>query len=136
MSKDDRLNPFIGRWITQGQTADGVPIVASDVYEWAPGGKFVMHPAYGRIGDQEAGGLEVITPDTETGHYRTHFFDSQGSLTNQRLSLRDRAWFWEGDRTRCRGVFSEDGRKLTAYHERPDDDGQWVPSMTVTLRKI
>jgi len=31
MSKDDRLNPFIGRWITQGQTADGVPIVASDI---------------------------------------------------------------------------------------------------------
>ena len=48
----ERLNVFIGRWLTEGETvaedsAPAAPIVASDVYEWAPGGHFVMHPAYG-----------------------------------------------------------------------------------------
>jgi len=45
----ERLNVFIGRWLTEGETvaedsAPAAPIIASDVYEWAPGGHFVMHP--------------------------------------------------------------------------------------------
>src|SRR5262245_4051784 len=40
----DRLEAFIGRWVTEGQTiaSAGTPsakITASDVYEWAPGGR-------------------------------------------------------------------------------------------------
>jgi hypothetical protein len=51
----DRLDVFIGRWLTEGETvataeAPSVRILASDVYEWGPGGRFIMHPAYGRIG--------------------------------------------------------------------------------------
>ncbi len=57
----DRLEVFIGRWLTEGETvaAPGAPsarIFASDVYQWGPGGQFIMHPAYGRIGEQDVGG--------------------------------------------------------------------------------
>ena len=57
----DRLQDFIGRWLTVGQTVAGpempsVPIFASDVYEWMPGRFFVLHTAYGRIGDIDVGG--------------------------------------------------------------------------------
>lgn len=38
-------------------------IVERDIYEWAPGGQFVMHSAYGRIGPTDLGGLEVIGHD-------------------------------------------------------------------------
>lgn len=60
-----RLDVLIGRWITEGHTvaSAGAPaarILASDVDEWAPGGFFVVHPAYGRIGDAEVGGVEII----------------------------------------------------------------------------
>ena len=60
-----RLDVLIGRWITEGHTvaSPGAPaarILASDVYEWAPGGFFVVHPVYGRIGDAEVGGVEII----------------------------------------------------------------------------
>ena len=66
------LDVFIGRWLTEGETVGGregsaMQIVASDVYEWAPGGRFVMHPAYGRIGDVGVGGLEIIGKDPEIG---------------------------------------------------------------------
>jgi hypothetical protein len=138
----DRLNIFIGRWITEGETvasANSAPvqIVASDVYQWAPGGHFIMHPAYGRIGPVEVGGLEVIGYDAETGQYRTHFFDSQGTTTSQTLTCQDDGtWTWQGAQARCTGVFSDDGRTLTARHERSDDGKHWTPSMTVTLRKI
>ncbi len=50
-----RLDAFIGRWITEGQTLGGseaptAEIVSSDVYEWMPGGFFVCHTVHGRIG--------------------------------------------------------------------------------------
>jgi hypothetical protein len=67
-----RLDILIGRWINVGHVVDGAgglaeEIVTSDVYEWAPGGFFVMHPAYGRIGKVGVGGLEVIgyIPETQ-----------------------------------------------------------------------
>jgi hypothetical protein len=136
-----RLEVFIGRWITEGQTVESseaasVPIVASDVYQWAPGGRFLMHPAYGHIGPLEVGGLEVIGFDPATGQYRTHFFDSQGNVVTETLSQRDGTWTWQGAHARCTGVFSEGGKVLTARHERSDDGSRWEPSMTVTLRRI
>ena len=93
----ERLNVFIGRWLTEGKTvAEGsappAPIVASDVYEWAPGGHFVMHPAYGRIGSMAVGGLEVIGFDATTGQFQTHLFDSKGNTSRQTLSSRDGVW--------------------------------------------
>jgi hypothetical protein len=50
---------------------DGTPeskILVSDVYEWAPGRFFVIHPAYGRIG---VGGVEIIGYDTASQKYRS-----------------------------------------------------------------
>ena len=137
----DRLSVFIGRWITEGETtgsAQAAParILASDIYQWAPGGRFVMHPAYGRIGGVDVGGLEVIGYDSETGQYRTHFFDSQGNITRETLSCRDGVWTWQGAQVRCTGTFTDGGKTLTARHERSDDGEHWVPSMTVTIRKV
>jgi hypothetical protein len=137
----ERLSVFIGRWLTEGETVAeaGVPaasIVASDIYQWAPGGRFVMHPAYGRIGSMGVGGLEVIGYDASTGQFQTHFFDSEGNTQRETLSYHDGVWTWQGSRARCRGIFSDGGRTLTARHERSDDGEHWTPSMTVTLRRI
>ena len=87
----ERLNVFIGRWLTEGETTpqDGTPaepIVASDVYQWAPGGRFIMHPAYGRIGSVAVGGLEVIGYDASTGQFETHFLIARG-IPNARPCL-------------------------------------------------
>lgn len=53
------LSVLIGRWINEGATvASGgtpaTPITTRDVYDWAPGGFFVLHSAYGRIGGDPA----------------------------------------------------------------------------------
>ncbi len=87
-----RLDVFIGRWITEGHVLDeagepSVRIVASDVYEWAPGGFFVIHPAFGRIGDVGGGGVEVIGHDASAQRYWTQFFDSQGNVSTTELAL-------------------------------------------------
>ena len=84
------LDAWIGRWINQGHTIDehgnaGLPITTSDVYEWAPGGFFVVHTAYGRIGDFGGGGVEVIGYDAASGEYVSHFFDSAGNRSTHRI---------------------------------------------------
>jgi hypothetical protein len=137
----DRLNRFIGRWLTDGETvatpeAPSLRIVASDVYQWAPGGQFIMHPAYGRIGDQDVGGLEVIGYDPATEQFRTYFFDQDGNTATETLTAEGDNWTWQSTQHRCRGEFTDNGRTLVALHERLDDDGGWTASMKVTLRKV
>jgi hypothetical protein len=93
-------------------------------------------PAYGRIGDVGVGGVEIIGYDAASRKYQVHFFDSQGNVSRHDLTIQDRTWIWQGQHTRCTGVFDEDGKTLTAHHERTDDGVNWVPAMDVTLRKV
>jgi hypothetical protein len=49
-----RLDVFIGKWMNEGQTIAGasapaVKILTSDVYEWMPGGFFVLHTCAGYV---------------------------------------------------------------------------------------
>jgi hypothetical protein len=64
LPEHDLMNSLIGKWMTVGQTisTDGEPaldIHASDIYEWVAGRFFLLHTAYGRIGD--AGAWTVST---------------------------------------------------------------------------
>jgi hypothetical protein len=61
----DRLGVFIDRWLTEGETVatperPSVKIFASDVYEWGPGGQFIMHPAYAGGGRGIRGSLALL----------------------------------------------------------------------------
>lgn len=135
------LDVFIGRWITEGHTvasedALSVEILASDVYEWMPGGFFVLHSAYGRVGNTDVGGTEIIGYDAQSNKYHTHFFDSQGNLTTEELRVEGDTWTWKGEKVGCTAKFSDEGKRLLAHHVRLDDYGKWVPSMEVTLTKV
>ena len=55
-----------------------VPILTSDVYEWAPGGFFVVHSAFGKIGETGVGGVKIIGVDGQA--YRSTFYDSFGNV--------------------------------------------------------
>jgi hypothetical protein len=137
----DGSDVWVGRWINEGHTVpsgDGpsVKIVMSYVYEWAPGGFFVLHTAYGRIGDVGVGGTEIIGYDEAAGRYRAHFFDSFGNVTIHELTVEADVWRYQGDTTRPTVTFGDGGRTQTVLHERTDDRQTYVPSMTVTLTKI
>src|SRR5262245_44186679 len=116
-----QLEALIGRWITTGHVrapngqADAA-IAASDIYEWAPGGFFVVHTAYGTIGTQPVGGIEIIGYDPEAKHFITSFFDSQGNVTGEALSVDDRTWTWVGAEVRCTGALDERGERLVCRH--------------------
>jgi hypothetical protein len=134
------LEVLIGRWMTIGHTfgpdgAPAAPITASDIYEWAPGGFFILHTAYGTIGEQGVGGIEMIGYDAETGRFRTAFYDSQGNIRRERLSVEGTTLSWAGADVRCTGTLEDDGRKLVCRHERREEE-TWAPSMDVTLTRV
>ncbi len=135
-----RLQIFIGKWINEGYTvaapgAPSVKILTSDVYEWMPGGFFVLHTAYGLIGNMAVGGTEILGYDRATGKYFTRFYDSRGNVHEGDLAVDGDTWTWKGDGTGCTALFTENGRVQTAHHVRLDDSGNWVPAMEVVLTK-
>ena len=133
------LAVLIGKWINEGhtiQTAEipSVPILTSDVYEWAPGGFFVLHSAFGKIGETSVGGVEIIGVDAET--YRSTFYDSFGNVHRSRLEIEGDVIRWIADRTRCTVTMSDGGMTQVARHESSADGVSWTASMDVTLRKV
>jgi hypothetical protein len=133
------LAVLIGNWINEGhtiETADipSVPILTSDVYEWAPGGFFVVHSPFGKIGETSVGGVEMIGVDGEA--YRSTFYDSFGNLHHSRLEIEGDLFRWIGDRTRCTVTMTDKGMTQVAHHESSADGVSWTASMDVTLRKV
>src|SRR5262245_8098167 len=140
-SHHEALEPWIGRWINQGHTIndDGTPgmtITTSDVYEWAPGGFFIVHSAYGRIGEFSGGGVEIIGYDETSGEYTSHLFDSGGNVTVSSLVVQGDTWTYQGATTRATVTFSDGDHVQTVLHERTDDGSTYQPSMNVTLVKV
>jgi hypothetical protein len=137
--RHEALAVLIGNWINEGhtiETADiaSVPILTSDVYEWAPGGFFVVHSAFGKIGGTSVGGVEIIGVDGEA--YRSTFYDSFGNLHQSRLEIEGDLFRWIGDRTRCTVTMTGNGMTQVAHHESSADGVSWTASMDVTLRKV
>jgi hypothetical protein len=95
-----------------------------------------LQTAYGRIGDLDVGGVEIIGFDDQTGQYTSHFFDSQGHVTVDQLTYDGGKWIWTGERIRTIAEFSDDGRIQRALHEQTEDGTDCRLAMDVTLRKI
>jgi hypothetical protein len=133
------LDVLIGRWINEGQTVGtaqipSAAILTSDVYQWAPGGFFVVHSAYGKIGDASVGGVEIIGVDGDA--YLSTFYDSFGNVHRSRVEIDGEVIRWIGDRTRCTATITDGGITQVAHHESSADGAGWAPSMDVTLRKV
>jgi hypothetical protein len=133
------LAVLIGKWINEGHTASiaeipAVPILTSDAYEWAPGGFFVVHSAFGKIGGTSVGGVEIIGVDGDA--YSSAFYDSFGNVHRSRLEIEGDVLRWTGDRTRSTVTMADGGLTQVARHESSADGVSWAASMDVTLRKV
>jgi hypothetical protein len=137
----DRLELLIGKWINVGKTEPignepPLDITTSDIYEWLPGKYWILHTAYGRLGNMDVGGVEIIGYDRETGKYVSHFYDSRGNSSEHEIIVDGNTMTWKGKVTQCTAVFTEKGKVQTAHHVRLDESGRWVPSMEVVLTKV
>jgi Protein of unknown function (DUF1579) len=136
-----RLQIFVGKWKTEGEThafvdTPAVKVAFVDTYEWLSGKFFLVHRADGQIGNEASSTIECIGYDTSIQMYTCHSFDRHGNADQFQAHLRDRTWTIEGKSARFTGVFAITGNTLTGTWERSSDGLNWLPWMDVKLTKV
>jgi hypothetical protein len=137
----DLLDLFIGKWINEGETVaspemPATRITTSDIYEWLPGRFFVLHTAYGRIGQMDVGGSEIIGYDPGSKKFRSYFFDSRGNVSTSDIKIKGTTVTWTGEGTGCVADFTKNGKVQAAHHFRINEKGERMPAMEVVLTKV
>jgi hypothetical protein len=134
-----QLELFVGHWQTEGeiQTGPGQTerLVATDTYEWLPGGFFLLHRVDGHLGEAEVKTLEVIGYDAAKQRYFTQSFDNQGQAVSYHASLTEHDWKIFGTSERFSGHFNQDATVLKGQWERSEDGVHWQAWMDIKLTK-
>ncbi|MGH3586212.1 MAG: hypothetical protein ACRDQ0_07790 [Pseudonocardia sp.] len=131
--------PLIGAWDSSGQTVErpgepSVSIEGSDVYEWLPGERFVVHHVDVRMGGAQVNVLEVIGERDGDGHLMRSF-DHTGGTALMRATRDDAGvWTFAGSTERARLEVAEDGASMAATWERHVDGG-WEHWMDMRFRR-
>lgn len=137
----DRLNALIGNWTTtitmlNSDGSAGTVSKGSDIYTWSANGKFVQHDVDADMGrGNRVQSLEVIALDPSGSGYTARSYDPDGTFSDYSCELEGKSWQIDGEVQRFRGEFSEDGSTLEGQWEQNDGKRNWLPLMTVRLRK-
>jgi hypothetical protein len=151
-----RLGALVGRWRSEGHiVADPpVPIHGTDIYEWLPGGFFLVHHVDVVIGKRKVQAIELIGEyDPTTGSFTGRAYDNQGNITIM-LARVDEQGVWTftggGDvapvarpsstdasgAVRSTLTVSPDRNSMTARWERCDNGATWQPWMDMTFTRM
>ena len=104
------LRPLEGRWQTSGRILDGgESFSATDVYEWFPGGHFLLHHVDAVMAGAAVRTLEIFGYDEEQGAITATSYDNDGGVAVARIALDGRSIAIDGAEQRFRGAFSADG---------------------------
>jgi hypothetical protein len=151
-----RLGALVGRWRSEGHIVGDppVPITGTDIYEWLPGGFFLVHHVDVVIGDQKVQALELIGEyDPATDSFTARAYDNLGNVTIMRARVDDQGvWTFTGGgdvapiaqpssadlagAVRSRLTVSADRSRMTAKWERSDDGASWQPWMDMTFTRM
>jgi hypothetical protein len=154
-SPDPRLGAIVGRWRSEGHLAADptVAITGTDIYEWLPGGYFLVHHVDVTVGDQPVQAIEIIGErDPDSDAFLARSYDNTGSTEIMRVRIDDDGvWRFTGgadvapaaqpdDRsasggTRSTLTVSADTESMTALWERTDDGSTWELWMHMTFTR-
>jgi hypothetical protein len=134
------LDVLTGAWRSRGRTvaAPGAPAVeieGTDVYEWLPGGGFMVHTVDVRVGGEPVRVLELIG-DFDGGSYAMRAFDHAGTFSEMRATVdgTGRRWTFADDTTRAFLDVDPAGTTMSARWERLTDDG-WTHWMDMSFTR-
>jgi hypothetical protein len=133
------LDVFLGVWRTEGTILPangGLPehLVASDVYEWFAGDKFMLHHVNGTMGANPVQALEIIRQD-DGGNLLSHAIDNKGQYGEYKLRLDGRSWTILGTSERFEGTFNADFTVLEGQWFAVSDTGSEKPWMHIRLSR-
>jgi hypothetical protein len=151
-----RLDALVGRWRSEGRIVGEVPVPISgtDVYEWLPGGYFLVHHVDVVIGQQKLQALELIGEyDPATDLFTARAYDNLGNVTVMGARV-DEQGVWRftgggdvasvarpssagaGGAVRSTLTVNADRSGMTARWERSDDGSRWQPWMDMTFTRM
>jgi hypothetical protein len=151
-----RLGALVGRWRSQGHIVGDppVPITGTDIYQWLPGGFFLVHHVDVVIGDQQVQAIELIgSYDPASDAFTARAYDNQGNVTVMQAGV-DEQGVWRftgggdvapvaqpasadaGGAVRSTLTISPDRSGMTARWERSDDGVSWQPWMDVSFTRM
>jgi hypothetical protein len=150
-----RLGALVGRWRSEGHIVGdtSVPITGTDIYEWLPGGFFLVHHVDVVIGEQKVQALEIIGEyDPTTDSFTGRAYDNLGNITIMRARVDDQGvWTFTGGgdiapaaqpspdtsgAVRSTLTVSANKSSMTAKWERSDDGSTWQPWMDMTFTRM
>ncbi len=135
-----RLEPFAGTWHTTGTVlATSAAYTATDIYEWLPGGHFLVHRWDATMPEGRSQGIEIIGPDASNGaigRYTMHSFDNTGKADTMRAVVDGKSVAFDGNGVRFRGAFNGDGSEMSGtWSLQAQGSADWEPWMSVTLKR-
>ena len=140
----DQLAPFIGEWdleITSISSYEDPSTVVRgrSSFAWLEGGAFLIQ--HSEISASEfPRTTAVMGPDEEAGTYRMLYYDSRAVSRIYRMTFSGGIWtLWRdfpGFSQRFHGLFSEDGRIITARWEKSSDGSNWEHDFDLTYTKV
>jgi hypothetical protein len=151
-----RLGALVGRWRSEGHIVGdtAVPITGTDVYEWLPGGFFLVHYVDVMIGHRPVQAIELIGDyDPTTDSYTGRAYDNEGNVTLMRARVDEHgAWTFTGGgdvasaarpaaadasgSVRSTLEVAPDGRGMRALWERCDDGLTWQQWMDMAFTRM
>lgn len=150
-----RLGALVGRWRSEGHIVGEVPIpiTGTDIYEWLPGGFFLVHHVDVMIGDQRVQAIELIEYDPITDTFTGRAYDNQGDITILHARVDEHGvWTFTGGgdvaavarpstadgsgAVRSTLRVSPDRSRMTAKWERSEDGATWQAWMDMTFTRM
>ena len=140
----DQLAPFIGEWdieiTSMSFRADPSAVDRGhSSFAWLEGGGFLVQHSEISASDFPRS-TAVMGPDDEAATYRMLYYDSRGVSRIYRMTFSGGIWtLWRefpGFSQRFHGMFSEDGRIITARWERSSDGSNWEHDFALTYTKV
>ena len=133
-----RLNVFVGKWRAQGDSygdgqqaddprASAVPWRSKEIYEWLPGGFFLLHRWDAQAGQRIFKGTEIIGYDAVKGRYFTRFFDNGGNHLDYLAEVDGDVWIFSEARTRATVTVEKGGKHMTFNWEWRNGGRKWLP---------
>jgi hypothetical protein len=131
-----------------------VPVTGTDIYEWLPGGFFLVHHVDVVVGDQKVQAIEIIGEyDQGTDSFTGRAYDNLGNVTIMHAKVDDHGvWTFTGGGdiaaaarpssadtsagVRSTLTVSADNGSMTAKWERNDDGATWQPWMDMTFTRM
>jgi hypothetical protein len=129
----DLLNPYIGKWKTEGLTKSGEVISGTDTYEWIEGNFFLTHRVDVMFGNKKIQTLEIIHYDDMEDVFRSQSFDNGGGISIATLKIYDDIILIFADAERFKGNFKDN--TIEGLWEQFDGKN-WVAWMDIKLTKL